>query len=205
MGSLSYTIKPLGHACPAQSPAHVLLSRAPLGPLPWLHRLRTLCRPGLFASFIATTKRSDFSRSFFIGFDSSSSQCGPLRYNSSGQAGDLPVLAQGAYLHARVSDHAGSSRHSHYRACPCCLPPIRRRRHPELIYCFRGSMAGLQAPLSTFRRAPRDALRMTRGQSDLLFLYCQRLSLFAPCRSPGAPEYNNSHYRRGEGRHYRAP
>jgi hypothetical protein len=33
----------------------------------------------LFAGFIATTKRSDFSCSFFIGFDSSSSRCGPFR------------------------------------------------------------------------------------------------------------------------------
>jgi len=33
-------------------------------------------------------------------------------------------------------------------------------------------MAGLQAPLSTLRLAPRDALRMTRGQRGLLFLYC---------------------------------
>ena len=41
MGSFSYAIKPLGHAYPALSPAHVLLSRVPLGPLPWLHRLRT--------------------------------------------------------------------------------------------------------------------------------------------------------------------
>src|SRR5258705_12135442 len=65
-------------------------------------------RPGLFASFIATIKRSDCSCSFVIGFDSSPSRCGPLRYNLSGQAGDLPVLVQRAYQHARVLDHAGS-------------------------------------------------------------------------------------------------
>ena len=47
-------------------------------------------------------------------------------------------------------------------------------------------MAGLQAPLSTLRPAPRGALRMTRGQSGLLFLLCLRLSLFTLCRSPGA-------------------
>jgi hypothetical protein len=33
-------------------------------------------------------------------------------------------------------------------------------------------MAGLLAPLSTLRPAPRGALRMTRGQSGLLFLLC---------------------------------
>jgi len=47
-------------------------------------------------------------------------------------------------------------------------------------------MAGLQAPLSTLRPAPRGALRMTQGQSGLLFFHCQRLSLFALRRSPGA-------------------
>jgi hypothetical protein len=47
-------------------------------------------------------------------------------------------------------------------------------------------MVGLQAPLSTLRRAPRGVLRMTRGQSGLLFLSCQRLSLFTLCRSHGA-------------------
>src|SRR6266404_7134472 len=51
-------------------------------------------------------------------------------------------------------------------------------------------MAGLQVPLSTLRLAPRDALRMTRGQSGLLFLSCQRLSLFTLCRSPGALTYD---------------
>jgi hypothetical protein len=40
--------------------------------------------------------------------------------------------------------------------------------------------------LSTLRLAPHDALRMTRGQSGLLFLSCRRLSLFTLCRSPGA-------------------
>src|SRR5258708_33590005 len=50
-------------------------------------------------------------------------------------------------------------------------------------------MAGLQVPLSTLRLAPRDALRMTRGQSGLLFLHCWRLALFTLCRSPGAQAY----------------
>src|SRR5258708_37217478 len=59
-------------------------------------------RPGLFAGFNATMKRSDFSCPCFIGFDSSPSRCGPLQNSSSGQARDLPVLAQRAYLHARV-------------------------------------------------------------------------------------------------------
>ena len=56
----------------------------------------------LFAGFSATMKRSDFSCPCVIGFDSSSSRRGPLPYPWGGQAGDLPVPVQGAYLHARV-------------------------------------------------------------------------------------------------------
>jgi hypothetical protein len=47
-------------------------------------------------------------------------------------------------------------------------------------------MAGLQAPLSTLRLAPRDALRMTRGQRGLLFLYCEDFHLLLFAQSPGA-------------------
>ena len=74
-------------------------------------------------------------------------------------------------MHARVCDHAGPDRYSHSRACPCCLPLLGQRRRPELTF-YRGSMAGLLAPLSTLRDVPRgDSSRMTRGQYGLLFLY----------------------------------
>src|SRR6266404_6415422 len=52
-------------------------------------------------------------------------------------------------------------------------------------------MAGLQAPLSTLRLAPRDALRMTRGQRGLLFLYCEDFHLLLFAQSPGALAYVN--------------
>jgi len=39
------------------------------------------------------------------------SQCGPGHCNRPGQFGDLPVPAQGASVHARVSDHARSGTH----------------------------------------------------------------------------------------------
>jgi hypothetical protein len=38
--SLSYTFKSRKHALPARCPARASLARVPLGPLPWLHRLR---------------------------------------------------------------------------------------------------------------------------------------------------------------------
>ena len=33
-------IQPVGHAFPARCPARAALDRVPLGPFPWLHRLR---------------------------------------------------------------------------------------------------------------------------------------------------------------------
>src|SRR5262249_22985714 len=106
--SSSYTFKPLGHAFPARCPARVLLSRVSLGPFPSsansapLAQRSTSAIVGLFAGLFATMEGSDFSCLFFIGFDSSSSRRGPLHNFLSGQAGDLPVLAQRVYLHARV-------------------------------------------------------------------------------------------------------
>src|SRR6516164_158212 len=70
-------------------------------------------RPALFIGFIATMPESDFSGSCISGFGSSPSRYGPSDHsNVYGQSRDLPVPAQGASVHARVSDHAGSSEHS---------------------------------------------------------------------------------------------
>ena len=54
------------------------------------------------------------------------------------------------------------------------------------IGLFRGSMAGLCAPLSTLRREPRGPLRMTRGRCGSLLLHRKGLAPSTPCRSPGA-------------------
>src|SRR5215467_12559888 len=56
------------------------------------------------------------------------------------------------------------------------------------IGLFRGSMAGLCAPLSTLRRDPRGQLRMTQGRCGSLVLHRRRLALSTPCRSPGASQ-----------------
>src|SRR4051794_27474066 len=142
--------------------------------------------PTLFARFIATTAGSDSSGSFIIGFGSSPSRCGPAVACHSGQSRGLPVPVQGASMHARVSDHVGSSRPSRYRAGSCCLPHTRRTSAPEKHH-FRGSMAGLHAPLSTLHERPHDRPRMTRGQCGSLLLHCDGLAPSTPCRSPGAP------------------
>jgi hypothetical protein len=51
---------------------------------------------------------------------------------------------------------------------------------------FRGSMAGLRAPLSTLRRGPHGQPRMTRGRCGSLLLHRKGLAPSTPCRSPGA-------------------
>jgi hypothetical protein len=105
------------------------------------------------------------------GFDSSFSRCGPLRNNVSGQAGDLPVLVQRAYLHARVSDHAGPSRPLALSRLSVLPSATLTASAPRNLSLSRQWLAG-RLPLSTLRHAPRDALRMTRSQSGLQFLSC---------------------------------
>ena len=66
-------------------------------------------RPALFVGFVATMPESDFSGSCISGYGSSPSRYGPSDPNRAyGRSRDLPVPAQGASVHARVSDHAGS-------------------------------------------------------------------------------------------------
>ena len=51
---------------------------------------------------------------------------------------------------------------------------------------FRGSMAGLCAPLPTLRRRPRGRPRTARGRCGSLLLHRVGLAPSTPCRSPGA-------------------
>jgi hypothetical protein len=59
------------------------------------------------------------------------------------------------------------------------------------ILDFRGSMAGLHAPLPTLRRHPRGCLRTAWGRCGLLALHRGGLSPPTPCRSPGALSVSN--------------
>ena len=61
----------------------------------------------------------------------------------------------------------------------------KQRRHPG-SQRFRGSMAGLYAPLPTLRRRPRGRLRTARGRCGSLLLHRSGLAPHTPCRSPGA-------------------
>src|ERR1700730_12977318 len=104
------------------------------------------------------------------------------RCPSAGQTRGLPVPVQRASAHAQGLRPRRTGRALALSRSPCCLPLFRPRRRPE-ISSFRGSMAGLCAPLSTLRRHPRGYRRMTRGQCGSLDLHCKRLALSTPCRS----------------------
>src|ERR1700694_1065781 len=74
---------------------------------------------------------------------------------------------------------------------PDVLPSAICTASAPRIGIFRGSMAGLCAPLSTLRRNPRGQLRMTRGRCGSLLLHRKRLALSTPCRSPGASQMSS--------------
>ena len=128
-------------------------------------------QPVLFADFVGTTSESDFSSSCIIGFGFAPSRCGPPAHTAAGgQAGDLPVPAQRACVHARFYDHAGSPARLRLRTQTCCLPLHKQRRHPVPVF-FRGSMAGLYVPLPTLRRPPHGCLRTAWGRCGSLYLH----------------------------------
>src|SRR4029077_13152334 len=103
-----------------------------------------------------------------------------------GRTWDLPVPVQGASAHARVYDHA-RSRRALALTRPSVLPStLRTASAPGIKLNFRGSMAGLYAPLPTLHPSPRGQRCTARGQCGSLLLHCNGLSPSTPCRSPGA-------------------
>ena len=69
---------------------------------------------------------------------------------------DLPVPAQGASAHARVSDHAGPSGRSRWRARPYCLPHYVTRRRPGYV-SFAAQWLAYALPCRRFAGALADA------------------------------------------------
>ena len=138
-------------------------------------------RSASFVGLAATMAGSDFSCPFIAGYGSSPSRRDPATLARPGWARDLPVPAQGASAHARVSDHAGLPERSRWRARSCCLPLWVQRRRPGL-FSFRGSMAGLRPPLPTLRRRPPGALTRvaarTRAPSPIRDRHHRRLQPF---------------------------
>jgi hypothetical protein len=118
-----YASERLGHTSPALCPVCALLACVSLGPRPWLHRLRRRL-PGIVRRLhgyyggvrLPTVVHH---RLRLLAF--------PMRTRAAcvtctaGRPWDLPVPVQEASAHARVCDHAGSSRRS-LMAHPCVWP-----------------------------------------------------------------------------------
>ncbi len=118
-----YASERLGHTSPTLCPVCALLACVPLGPRPWLHRLRRRL-PGIVRRLhgyyggvrLPTVVHH---RLRLLAF--------PMRAraepatSAAGRPWDLPVPVQEASAHARVCDHAGSSRRSR-SARPCVWP-----------------------------------------------------------------------------------
>ena len=127
----------------------------------------------LFVGFIATMGESDFLPPCIEDF-------GLMAFSSRARRRcltdmqDIPVLVQRAYAHAGVSDRAELVGGLRWRPRPYGLPPCSRRRRSGVY--FRGSMASLNAPLSTLHDGPHGPPRMTRGRCRSLDVHRLGLS-----------------------------
>ena len=104
--------------------------------------------------------------------------------SAAGRPWDLPVPAQGASIHARVSDRAEET--GARDNAPVHVAFREEQTVGSRGECFRGSMAGLYAPLPTLRRRPRGRPRTAWGRCGSLLLHRSGLSPHTPCQSPGA-------------------
>ena len=96
---------------------------------PLRHQIAWRCSgssPVLRGCPTSPTRASSASVQCLPDADQTAVACGRLR--------DLPVPAQGACAHARVSDRAGSSGGSRWRTRPYGPRPSRRRRHPQQTF-----------------------------------------------------------------------
>src|SRR5712671_4944042 len=123
LSCLPYASERLGHTSPTLCPVCALLACVPLGPRPWLHRLRRRL-PGIVRRLhgyyggvrLPTVVHH---RLRLLAF--------PMRtraahvVSAAGRPWDLPVPVQEASARARVCDHAGSSGRSQI-ARPCVWP-----------------------------------------------------------------------------------
>ncbi len=145
-------------ACFAGSRSPWSLSLAPPAP-PWIAPLCSLASQLLRQSQTPRVRASSATTPRLPDAD--------LWCPATGQTRGLPAPAQGASAHARVSDHAEPGGHSRFRARPCRLPCFEPRGHSGLSF-FRGSMAGLCAPLPTLRPPSHERIRTARGRGGSL-------------------------------------
>jgi hypothetical protein len=143
----------------------------------------------LFVGLTATMPESDFSGSFISGYGSSPSPCGPSPRRAGWVANpeisrfpnkEHPCMPGSQTTPGRLSARLTRS---------SVLPSGTSTPSAPGILDFRGSMAGLHAPLPTLRRHPHGCLRTAWGRYGLLALYRNGLAPSTPCRSPGALTY----------------
>ena len=155
-----------------------------LGSRPWLHRLRPWL-PRVVRRLHSYYAEIRLSPSFIGGYGFSPSRRGPTDHEGRRPIGRSP-----------------GSRTRNIRTCQG-LGPRRARQALAMTrlsvspsdystpsapgMCnFRGSMAGLCAPLPTLRPCPRGQTRTAQGRCGSLLLHRDGLSPSIPCRSPGA-------------------
>ena len=139
--------------------------------------------PALFVGFPATMAESDFSGSCIIGFGSSPSRCGPRPYVC---GWPIPRSPGSRTKSVRTCQGLGPRRVGRGLALsrPSVLPSASMNSVGiQDDSSFRGSMAGLCAPLPTLRRHPRGCQRTARGRCGSLLLHRGGLSPPTPCRS----------------------
>ena len=124
---------------------------------------------------------SDFSRSCIIGYGSSPSRCGPT---GTAQAVDREIsrFPCTKSVHACQCLRPRRIVQALALARPTVLPSAAWTASASEARFFRGSMAGLHAPLSTLRARPRSRPRMTRGRCGSLLLHRSGLAPPTPCR-----------------------
>ena len=163
---LPYAIQRLGHACPVLCPARALLVRVPLGPRPWLHRLRRRS-PG-FVRRLRTllwrglTSRIVHHRLRLLAF--------PMRTGS--RAGGLWPIARSPGSRARsVRTCQGLRPRRAGRALaitrPSVLPSAVSNDVGTRDQNFRGSMAGLHA--SPADASPTPSRMPAHGSGPMWF------------------------------------
>jgi hypothetical protein len=117
----------------------------------------------LFAGFTATMAGSDFSCPCIIGYDSSSSRCGPAAVAERSIA--RSPGSDAIPLHVMWPTTPAGSQHLAWRCRTCCLRANRNSR-PLRYLTFRGSIPHPMQLLCTLRNHCRQWPRNTRYQAD---------------------------------------
>jgi hypothetical protein len=176
----TYPLERTVRTFPALCPECVLLGRAPLGPTPSLHRLRSrslgLVRrlPRYYGSIRLPTGVHHRLKSCDLPTRSADLANAEAHGISRFPASCFRTCTGSVTARGPGASCLGDARGVAFRLVP-------RRRHPGVTrlaagHVFRGSIPDRHVPLSTLRRRPHGRLRMTQGQCGWLFLQCMTLS-----------------------------